>query len=298
MARPGLWRVAGNVTRSRLGQLDYGFVVRGTWFALVALGAAHMALSAPWDAEWAGWDLSNYLAGGGALPDPYTDTGYLYSPAFAVLVAPLNVLPVPLVVTLWRIAELVALALAVRGTVAGWAVFLIPGFWWSEMVVCNVSGFATAAMIAVLRWPSVRTVACYALFVAMIPKPTFLPVLAWAFVTVPAARRWVVVAGAIGVAMLPWPGYIEAISANGGYLANFHWPQPWGYVAAALVTLIGVRYTRLLWPAALLATPYMFPYSSTVVGTSFVKSRHIGHVVRWPLRSEPSRSTNGAIASG
>lgn len=253
---------SGGTKEAAVRRPDYRFIARWTWFGLVAAGALYIASTAPWNAEWSGRDLSRYLEADYA-------TGLLYSPAFAALVAPLRALPFPLVVALWRVAEVAALVLAVRGTTLSWAVFLIPGLWWSELVTCNVMGFGTAAMIAVLRWPSVRNVTLYAVMVALIPKPSFLPVLAWAFVTVPTARRWVILAGIGGLLMLAWPGYLNAIlTVNEGHLANFRWVQPWGYLAAGILTLIGLRFPRLLGVAALVATPYVFPYSSVVVGAS------------------------------
>lgn len=254
--------------------LDLGFVLRGSWYAFVAFACLYMAATAPWDNV--GVDFSRYLAGSRGLwaGDAYTGTGLLYSPAFAVLVTPLTWLPFEVALNLWRIAELAALVLVLRGAPPlAWAALLIPGLWWSELVGCNVMGFGTAAMIAVLRWPSVRSVTLYALMVAIIPKPAFLPVMAWGFVVVPEARRYVLAIGAFGAVMLLWPGYVHAaISTNEGHLANFRWPQPWGYVAAAVLTLVGLRYTRLLGVAAFVATPYVFPYSSTVIGASAVTS--------------------------
>jgi hypothetical protein len=244
--------------------LDFEFLLRGVWFGLVALAVVYLAALAPWDVPWSGRDLSRYLAA------DYGD-GFLYSPAFGVVVAPLRLLPFEVTVALWRIGEIAALALAVRGTTWGWAVFLIPGFWWSELVACNVMGYATAAMIAVIRWPSVRSVSLYAVMCAFIPKPAFLPVMVWGFVVVPAARRYVVAIGAAGLTMLAWPGYLNAIfHGHEGWMANFRWPQPWGYIAACAVTVAGLRSPRLLGVAAFLASPYVFPYHSTVLGTLFV----------------------------
>jgi hypothetical protein len=250
--------------------VDVAFVGRGLWFGLVALSAVWMATVAPWHVDWVGRDLSRYLAAD-------YGAGFLYSPAFAVLVSPLRPLPFEVTVALWRIGEVAALALAVRGTVWGWAVFLIPGFWWSELVGCNVMGYATAAMIAVIRWPSVRSVSLYAVMVALIPKPAFLPVVVWGFVVVPAARRYVLAIGAAGLAMLAWPGYLNAILyGHEGWMANLRWPQPWGYLAAAAVTLVGLRFPRLLGVAALLASPYVFPYHTTVLGTLFTRPGSAG----------------------
>jgi hypothetical protein len=247
--------------------VDERHIPRAIWFAFVGVGAAFLAYQAWWDAPWAGVDLKAYLAheyGGGGH--------FLYSPAFAALVSPFSLVPFPLAVATWRIATLGALALAVRGTVFGWAVFLIPGLWMGDLVSCNVTGFATAAMIAVIRWPTVRSVALYALMIALIPKPTFLPVLAWGAYAVPAARKWIILAGGFGIAMLLWPGYLWSVLTDNEFMnASFHWPQPWGFIAAGALTIAGLRWSQALGPAAYLATPYVFPYSSVVLGASFVK---------------------------
>lgn len=254
--------------------IDVAFVLRGAWFGLVALGVVGLVSWADWNALWAGRDLERYMAGATGLwtsLDPYTGTGYLYSPAYALLVSPLTILPFPVTLALWRIAEVAVLIVAVRGTVLGWGVFLFPWFWGSELVGANMMGFAAAAMIAVIRWPSVRSVALYALMVALVPKPAFLPVLAYGFVVVPEARRWVVLIGAFGLVQLLWPGYLHAmLSGNEGYMANWRWPW-WVTVTGVGVAAVGIWWPRLLGVAAVMVTPYVFVYQLMPLATLLVR---------------------------
>jgi hypothetical protein len=241
--------------------------------AFVAAIAAVLAAQAPFDAWWAGEDFSRYLDGARALwsGDWYAATGYVYSPAFALLISPLAAMPFGLALALWRAAELAALAYAARGAgPLAPLIFVMPWLWSAELVVGNVTGFATAAMILVVVRPSVRTVILYAVLVALVPKPAFLPVMLYAIVAVPEARRWVIAIGLAGMAMLAWPGYLEAILHGTDGAMAAHWPQPWALLAAAMITVGGLWWPRLLGVASLLMSPYLWLYMLTPLATLLV----------------------------
>ncbi len=196
------------------------------------------------------------------------------------------------------VAALASLGFAVRGL--GWVgllAFLAPGLWSSDLMAGNVATFATAAMVAVIRWPSVRTVVGYAVLVAVVPKPTFLPVLVYGFWHVPAARRYVVLAGVAGAAMLAWPGYLERLTLQGAQGSSLHLPGPATKIAAVVLTLAGLRWSRLLGLASIAATPYLWPYTFTHLGVTFVRSDHRGDRVR-PLRRglEGDEALDGVLA--
>ena len=263
--------------------MDLGFVARGVWYGVVGVLIVGCVLFTPWGAQFAGADFHRYLAGGRALietGDPYSGTFYLYSPAFALIVAPLNALPPPLALNVWRVAELAALAWAIRGAgTAALLVFAMPFLWIGELLVGNMMGFATAAMIAVIVRPNLWTVTLYAVLLALVPKPALLPVMAYGFVVVPEARRWVVVIGAFGLAMLLWPGYLAAVRGGPDNMAAY-WAQPFAVITAAALAVLGFRWPRLFGVSAVFASPYVFLYHFTTLGTLFVQPAR----VRW--RSE------------
>ena len=244
------------------------------WIAVVVAGAAVLIADAPWTATWAGTDFGRYVTGASNLltrGDPYAGVGFLYSPAAALVMSPFTLLPLPVGLALWRALEVAALVMVVRGQPLAWAVFLMPWLWASELVGGNMMGFALAAMIAVIRWPSVATVVVYAVMVALVPKPAFLPVMLWGFVAVPEARRYVLALGAFGVAMLAWPGYVDAmLHGSDSAMAPLHWP-PLAMLAAAPLTVLGLRWPQLLGPAGILLTPYMWPYLLMPLGTLFAR---------------------------
>jgi hypothetical protein len=247
----------------------------------VAIVAVGEAVTAPWGSQWNGWDFRVYLTAASRLiseGSPYRcDLGapcFLYSPAFAVLTAPLTLIPEPIAIALWRLGALAALAWSMRGTgPLGLLVFCIPGLWTSDLLVGNVSAYATAAMIAVVRWPSVRTVVGYAVLVAVIPKPQFLPVLAYGLWHVREARLPVLLIGFGGIAMLGFPGYLGSLIHQGGAIGmgNFALPEPWAKIAAIVLTIAALRWPRLLGLAAVCAALFWWDYATVPLALLVIK---------------------------
>jgi hypothetical protein len=240
----------------------------------LVLIAVALALRAPWGNGWDGFDFGVYMTASrrlleGASPFYCQVNGcYVYSPAFAAAISPMTVLPGAVGLALWRFAGVASLAVATRGLgPSGLVVFCIPGLWESDIVSGNVMAYATAAMIAVVRWPSVRTVAAYAVLVALIPKPQFLPVLIYGFWRVPEARRAVVVVGALGMLMLAWPDYLGGLLHQPTIArADTLLPLPLAVGAALALTIAGLRWPRLLGPAAFVSAPYALPYTAVPLG--------------------------------
>lgn len=252
---------------------------------LVLLLAAAMAYWTPWGLAHDGFDLRVYLEASRTVwsgGDPYGGIiPYIYSPVFAALIGPLTLLPFDAAAAIWRLGGLAALALAVRGSgPLGLAVFALPFLWASDLLSANAMAYATAAMIAVVRSPSFRTVTLYAVLVALIPKPQFLPVMIYGIVAVPGARRWVAVIGLSGVAMLAMPGYV-ANFARAAPIIGDAWialPEPWTKLSAVGLTIAGLRFTRLLGPASVAMAPYLWPYALVPLGVSLVRGRRVGRV--------------------
>ena len=245
--------------------------------ALPLAAAVLCVLFTPWDAPHSGFDLEVFRRASAqmlATGSPYLAEWppYLYSPAFAVITAPVAVLPFDVALALWRVGGIAALAFAVRGSTTGLWVFALPFLWASDILSGNVMAYATAGMIAVVRWPSVRTVVLYAVMVALIPKPQFLPVLLWGAWHVRAALPGVALAGAFGGAMLVWPGYLDALTGHSERVAEYGWqlPQPATAIAAIGLTMASLRWSRLLGPAAALAAVYHWPYAFVPLAVAFV----------------------------
>jgi hypothetical protein len=254
---------------SRVGRVDTRWLALAC--ALLALGAA---LYSAWDTV----DLAVYLEAGRRFASGLSPYGFelppigalfRYSPVFAAGMAPLSALPLDAVALGWRLAEVALLALSVRGL--GWlgVAIVVNPLVVLDLSVANVGTLFLAAMIMVVRWPRVRTVTVYALLVLLIPKPTLLPVLAWGLWRVRAA--WLPVAGvaALGLVMVVLvPDFGHAILTGDrifGMLQNLTFLPVW-FVAALMamsgvLTVLSLRWPRLLGPASVLASPYYFSYS-------------------------------------
>lgn len=263
---------------SRLERLDLRWLALAC--ALLAVGAV---LYSAWDSV----DLAVYVEAGrrfGAGLSPYgfelppIGALFRYSPMFAAGMAPLSGLPFPAVALGWRLVEVALLALSVRGL--GWlgVAIVVNPLVVLDLSVANVGTLFTAAMIMVVRWPSVRTVTVYALLVLLIPKPTLLPVLAWGLWRVRAAWLPVGAVAAAGVALIALvPDFGHAILTGDrifGMLQNLAFVPAWLVAAlmamSVVLTVLSVRWPRLLGPASVLASPYYFSYSLVPLLVSLV----------------------------
>ena len=238
----------------------------------VVLGIVALVLATA--TRWYGSDLGLFLEAGhrfaqGLSPHGacFLDVGcYRGSLPFTVLMA---LLPNgPAIYVGWRLASLTALAIALRGIANPLAVAVLAPAVVIDLAAANVTCFAVAAMIAVIRWPSVRSVAVLMFVFILTPKPTFVPVLLWAFVNVRAARIPMLALGAVSGLTLLEPGYVGALlQANlvaGAVISPFIRLPPAVTVAAVCVgccmTLAGLRHPRLLGPASVLVSGYWFGY--------------------------------------
>lgn len=227
--------------------------------------------------ELNGYDFSVYMRAAEqmlATGSPYLEAKppFVYSPAFALAVTPLTALPLDVALAVWRLASGVALVAALHGSrPLAYLIFALP-FFEADLLVGNTTTFALAAMIAVIRWPSVRTVVGYAVLVALIPKPQYLPVLIYGLWHVREARLPVLPVGAVGAVMLLWPGYIDALTRLTEVIGAGHYPlpEPWAKVAAVGLTVAGLRWPRLLGPASVCAAFYWWAYSLLPLGLLLV----------------------------
>ena len=98
---------------------------------------------------WSGDPFHPYV-----LPDYGAPGAYFYSPTFALVFAPLHLLPFPVVVGLVVVLDLLALRFLV-GRWAGYAMLLLPVM--HEVIGANINLPLTAAIVAGFRFPVLWT---------------------------------------------------------------------------------------------------------------------------------------------
>lgn len=284
-------------------KIDWAFVRRWA-LPILAIGAAVMAIGTARSSLWNSFDLGIYLEAGrraAAGQDPYAfvqppvGAVYRYSPLFAALMEPLSSLPVPLVALGWRLTELALLAISVRGL--GWvgAIIILNPLVVLDLSVANVSTLILAGMIAVVRWPSARTITLYALLFILIPKPTMVPVLAWGLWRVKEARRPSALVLALGGATLLIPGFAGALLSGSrifGLMQNLQSLPPVivyaALFASACLTVASTRWSRLLGIASVLATPYYFDYGWVPILLALVPAGGVSPRQPAPRSASPS----------
>lgn len=255
---------------------------------------------------WNGADFAMYVSAGHHLPgaSPYEVALYRYSPAFAYLILLFPSGAVGL--ALWRLGSLMALILVVRRVTTPAFIALTAPAVVFDLASGNVMTFALALMVAVMRWPSVLAATGYAIFVMLIPKPVFLPVLLWALVKVPGARRVMFAAGLCGIAMLAYPGYLARLLSSGDELGaliglNLH-VAPW--FTAALIAMGGILAVIAIWRpgllgiASVLTAGYWWPYVFAPLGLTVIPvSERARSALRppVPVGEQSTGSAGGAI---
>jgi hypothetical protein len=137
---------------------------------------------------------------------------------------------------------------------------------WVDFTAGQTTMLAVAGMVAVIRWPSVRTVALYAVLVALVPKPAYLPVLVYGLWHVRASWPYVLAIGAAGLVMLAWPGYLGNLLVQGSGAGDpmglsIRLPLVLSVPLAALATWAGLRRPGWLGVAAVLLMPYWWGYA-------------------------------------
>lgn len=184
---------------------------------------------------------------------PDTKDAYLYSPAFAQLIAPVTWLAWPVFATLWVTAESVAFCWLLRPL--GWTWTLPLLLWCSpELVIGNVLGFEGVAVVLAVTRPSAWTF-------GVLTKPTFGIGLLWFAIRREWGRLFVgcvvpltVTAASLLWAPAPWIAWIGFMVDNAN-ASTFAFPVR--LVAAVLVVGLAARTNRpwLLAVALVLATP-------------------------------------------
>jgi hypothetical protein len=182
---------------------------------------------------------------------------YLYSPAFAQVIAPITNLPWQVFIAIWIAAETAAFAWLLRPLGWRWAVPLL--FWLApELVIGNVLGFIGVAIVLGMRYPGAWALPC-------LTKPPFAVGLLWFL----ARREYRTVAVALGTTAaivtvsllwqpslwLDWWRFLQAMSSGtSGVDSHLLYVR---FAVAGLVTIYAAKTDRawLLPVALLIATP-------------------------------------------
>lgn len=213
----------------------YGGLSLGVDFS-VFWGAARLGLAGDWAAAF---DPARLAEASAVPPTAAAKMVWTYPPHFHLLVAPLGALPFTAAWALFGALSVGALALAARGPARA-----LPGAWVLLLaspatVLCLALGqnsvLLTALLIGALEaMRAGRPVLAGILIGALTMKPQLCPLLP---VALAAGGRWRVLLAAAGAvaavigltALVPgigyWRGFVDALGAASGYLADGRYPE-------------------------------------------------------------------------
>jgi hypothetical protein len=229
--------------------------------------------------------------------DPYSLSGFLYSPLALTLAAPLLQVPRPVVVLGWMAATIVLSAFTVWRATDSWqlkgrllaiaAVLLfIPVV--ADVVLANVTTMIVVAMYMAINGRSMRSAFALGLLGAAFPKPLLGPVFVWLLVFRPRQAAgallssMVTVAGAIALSGSGiWRSFFESLARGGGislaFVGNYGltaFSLPAAMVAAVATAIIaGILVFRMeaapslaaVTAAGIFLTPYTGIYAAVPI---------------------------------
>jgi hypothetical protein len=200
-----------------------------------------------------------------AWSDTYT---FRYTPLGALVFAPLAPLSVEAAAVAWLLAKLGALAGAAawysrpwRGTDRLLVVLLVVAFppIIHDLVIGNISTITFLVVLAVARWPGLRSGVALGALAILAPKPHIIPILAWMAIRRPRAfaAALATMAGGLAVGLLvfgpdPWLDFLATLreplertfTANVGFSNLLGSPGVVVGVVVAVVLWIGAVVRR------------------------------------------------------
>lgn len=293
------WRAGGDLHAVAVWSARVGLWIAGIWLVAVTLAYYwHGHIGGDAHAYWATTHRASSL-----YAIVYGPDRYLYSPAFAQLVAPLTHLSWPVFAAIWIGAETAAFAWLLRPL--GWSLAL-PALLWCvpELAIGNVLGFVGVALVLSITRP-------WAWPMMLLTKPTFGVAMLWHA----ARREWrrlgvalavtAVIAGA-SFCVAPnlwwqWLHFLTAMSTGAGHTGGTLWLRlP---LAAALSIYAGRTNRPWLLPAAMLiATPAFAGSPSLTVLAAIPRLRVRGYgepvesmSVNHKLLNTPSRESGSPV---
>jgi hypothetical protein len=207
----GLARLAEPTAVARLAVSGFVLVV-GIFVAIRVLGVY------PWNERifdlWAYWSTSADLDYSAARPG---ESGvYIYSPAFAHLIAPLTALPLPLFAGLWT-----AIVAGLLYWLAGWRAFflglLAPVM--MSIAIGQLDLVMAAAIVVGFRWPAVWVLPIITKVTPGIGLLWFAARGEWRALAIAVGATLAVVGASVAIDPAAWLGWI-------GMLGRFEFPTP------------------------------------------------------------------------
>jgi hypothetical protein len=274
MGFPSPTRAADFRTRAGWLQLPPGHAVRLGWFGVAIVSIVFGLWSAvkygpPW--FWLGIDGARVVEAGRVWAeggDPYSITGYFYTPAMAVVA---SVLPDWTPILAVAVGVAVVLVVAPRNPLAWLAVLAVPAVW-IDLGLANVTVLLAGAMLLAVRRDAVAWGLPLGIALALVPKPLFAAVLLWMLVHQRRSLTGVVVGGLVVTlpalatgrydefAMSLLRGIDPRFEGNLGLSSIAPILGPIASVAAIVVTLILIRRREASLMAAGIAGSFIGSY--------------------------------------
>jgi hypothetical protein len=223
------------MTTTRKNLVRYGPIA-----AVLLVGAAYAAWQLMGGAPESQDSKAYYLA---SLDDPYArsqvggDYAYLYSPAFAQLLAPLRLLPIGWFVAAWTLVLVAALAWTARRLALPLLLFQ-PVI--ASIALGNVELLIAAAIVAGFRWPAAWAFVLLSKVTPGIGLVWFAVRREWRSLAIAMGATLAIVVVSFAIAPGLWLDWASVLTKNGG-------------TTVSLPTLPGPLWLRVLAGAAIVA---------------------------------------------
>jgi hypothetical protein len=223
------------MTTTRKNLVRYGPIA-----AVLLVGAAYAAWQLMGGAPESQDSKAYYLA---SLDDPYArsqvggDYAYLYSPAFAQLLAPLRLLPIGWFVAAWTLVLVAALAWTARRLALPLLLFQ-PVI--ASIALGNVELLIAAAIVAGFRWPAAWAFVLLSKVTPGIGLVWFAVRREWRSLAIALGATLAIVVVSFAIAPGLWLDWASVLTKNGG-------------TTVSLPTLPGPLWLRVLAGAAIVA---------------------------------------------
>ena len=213
---------------------------------------------------------------------------YLYSPAFAQLIAPLTALPYPVFYGLWCAVNIGLLVWLVRPTTAAVLIFLPFSPMPEEIIVGNIHLMLAAALVLSMRWPALWSFLVITKVTPGVGLLWYAVRREWRALAVATALTVAVVAVSVATVPYLWPEWISLLRDNADRNAIawqfIHIPVTIRVLLAAAIVVSGARAGRawVLPIAALVTLPVIWAHGVAITAAVVLLAREKD---RWLTRS-------------
>jgi len=243
----------------RVGLTIAGLIFAGVYLVILLGGQGFRDAHAYWAAHPP--DLYAGAVVGG-------QDAFLYSPAFAQLIAPLTALPWPAFITIWTALALVGLLWLVRPLSWAWRLpFLLLAA--PELVSGNIHVFLAVAIAIGFRYPTSWAFVLLTKVTPAVGLVWFAIRREWRALAVALGSTAVIAAISFALAPDLWRAWLEVLAANAGTGGVSELAIPlWLRLPVALVVVIWGALTDRRWTvpvAATLAVPAFYLHTLTML---------------------------------